>query len=340
MSDRTREQCAERVVKSRAPRRYDVAVVGCAGAFDYILPVPELPTEVSPLVSTPSIPLEIQNRYFGGCVFNIAVAAATAGARAGVVSPVGNDFERAGYHRHLRAFGIDVSGVVRLRNTPSSCAFLIHDKRHTQYCIGYTYSDSLLRNLPVRRPTHIVRRARWCVIAPNPVPFVVHLARIAYSLGIPIALVGPTFSGRHTAANRRLLAWASVIILNRVEFQMLCNVSNVDAGGVLSLGPRAIFVTDGASGSKVLDQDGEHFVASAPARKIVDPSGAGDAYAGGVVAALVRGRPHVDAARLGSVIASFIVEAVGCQTGLPSRGSLRRRYAQAYRHPIAMEDIA
>jgi nucleoside kinase len=320
-------------------QRYDVTVVGSAGTFDYILPVPELPTKASPLVSTPMSPRGVQERYFGGCAFNIAVAAAAVGARTGVVSPVGNDFERAGYREHLRCLGVDVSGIVRLRNTPSSCAFLIHDKQHIQYCIGYTYSDSLLRNLSVIRPIRMIRRARWCVVAPNPVAFVVHLARVAHASGIPIALVGPTFSGRYMAANRALLAWASVIILNSIEFQMLCNASDKKTGGAFSLGSGAIFITEGAAGSKVLDRDGEHFVESAPARKLVDPSGAGDAYAGGVVAALARGWPHVQAARLGSVIASFIVEAVGCQTGLPSRVAIKRRYAEAYRRRIAMEGM-
>ncbi|WP_407929157.1 PfkB family carbohydrate kinase [Desulfomarina profundi] len=48
-------------------------------------------------------------------------------------------------------------------------------------------------------------------------------------------------------------------------------------------------------------------------RQTVDPTGAGDAYRGGLVSGLIQGRDLVSSATLGSVCASFAVECNGTQ---------------------------
>jgi len=48
-------------------------------------------------------------------------------------------------------------------------------------------------------------------------------------------------------------------------------------------------------------------------RKVVDPTGAGDAYRGGLISGLVRGENIEQCARMGSACASFAVECYGTQ---------------------------
>jgi len=47
--------------------------------------------------------------------------------------------------------------------------------------------------------------------------------------------------------------------------------------------------------------------------KVVDPTGAGDSYRGGLISGLIGGKDIVQCARLGSVCASFAVECYGTQ---------------------------
>lgn len=57
-----------------------------------------------------------------------------------------------------------------------------------------------------------------------------------------------------------------------------------------------------------------------------DTTGAGDAYCGGFLAGIVAGRPVAEAAAMGTVSASYVVEAVGAlATALPSRSELKER---------------
>ncbi len=314
-----------------------VTVVGCAGTFDYILGLPVLPTEDTPLVSVPDIPLTLHQPYFGGCAFNIVVAAASAGVPPTVISPAGDDFDQHGYGAHLQAWGVDTTGLVRLPDGPSSAAFLIYAADGSQYCIGYTYSPARLRAVSVDGLFPLVRRAAWVGVAPNPVPFVLQLARTGHAAGARLLLAGPSFDGAYTDQYRELVTLAEVVVLNRVEYAQLCRVCGCPSDHPTRLGPAAFIVTDGSQGSTVYTPDSREAVPPALPRRVVDPSGAGDAYAGGVLAGVACGYRIIEAARLGSVIASFVVEEVGCQTGLSNAAAVAARYAETFGRPLERE---
>jgi adenosine kinase len=54
-------------------------------------------------------------------------------------------------------------------------------------------------------------------------------------------------------------------------------------------------------------------IPSFPATRVVDPTGAGDAYRGGLLSGLINGCDLRESAILGSVCASFAVESRGTQ---------------------------
>jgi nucleoside kinase len=63
---------------------------------------------------------------------------------------------------------------------------------------------------------------------------------------------------------------------------------------------------------------------------MVDPTGAGDAYRAGFLAALHKGYEPLTACRIGTVTASFVVEQTGCQTNLADWGRMEERYRQSF----------
>jgi adenosine kinase len=58
---------------------------------------------------------------------------------------------------------------------------------------------------------------------------------------------------------------------------------------------------------------------------LVDPTGAGDSYRGGLITGLARGLDVTKAARMGSVCASFAVECYGTQEYAFSRDEFEDR---------------
>jgi len=64
---------------------------------------------------------------------------------------------------------------------------------------------------------------------------------------------------------------------------------------------------------QVSTTDGEIKIPVVQASKVEDPTGAGDAYRGGLISGLTRGQDILQSARIGSVCASFAVECYGTQ---------------------------
>jgi ribokinase len=62
---------------------------------------------------------------------------------------------------------------------------------------------------------------------------------------------------------------------------------------------------------------------------VVDTTGAGDALAGAMAAALAEGRPPDQALAVGMAAAALVIEQRGCQPAMPSRQAIERRLAGA-----------
>lgn len=91
-------------------------------------------------------------------------------------------------------------------------------------------------------------------------------------------------------------------------------------------------VTRGEQGSTIYDQqrNAVHDVPPAPVEKVVDPTGAGDAYLGGFVFGLVRGMPLPVAGRVGALAASYAIERRGCQEHSYTLDEFVSRYERVF----------
>lgn len=91
-------------------------------------------------------------------------------------------------------------------------------------------------------------------------------------------------------------------------------------------GHTPVIVTFAERGSLVCADGTERIVPAFHADRVVDPTGAGDAFAAGLAVALAEGRALLDAVRFAHAVASFAVEAVGI-AGLADRATVERRLA-------------
>lgn len=108
-------------------------------------------------------------------------------------------------------------------------------------------------------------------------------------------------------------------------------LSEEDVAGDLSeprrwAGHTPVIVTFAERGALVLADGEESSVAAFHAERVVDPTGAGDAFAAGLAIALAEGQGLLDAVRFAHATASFAVEAVGTD-GLADRTRIAARMA-------------
>lgn len=86
-----------------------------------------------------------------------------------------------------------------------------------------------------------------------------------------------------------------------------------------------VIVTLGRRGCFISTQDGYESIPAHRGLKVVDTTGAGDAFCGGFAAGLVRSKGRIaDAARLGTAVAALSITKPGAAPAMPTRVELRR----------------
>ncbi len=113
----------------------------------------------------------------------------------------------------------------------------------------------------------------------------------------------------------KLLGKVDLFIVNDAESKMLTGKSNLIAAAreILKLGPKTVIVKKGEHGALAISGDELFILPAYPLERVVDPTGAGDTFAGGTVGYLAKtGSTKFDDIRnavvYGTVMASFNVE--------------------------------
>jgi len=91
-----------------------------------------------------------------------------------------------------------------------------------------------------------------------------------------------------------------------------------------------LIVTRGEHGSSVVGRDGRVDVPAVTPHRIVDPTGVGDAYRGGLMKGLALGMSNEVCARFGSVAATYALEHLGGQSHAYTWAAFRRRYEEHF----------
>jgi sugar/nucleoside kinase (ribokinase family) len=132
------------------------------------------------------------------------------------------------------------------------------------------------------------------------------------------------------------------LLLNDSEAHLLTGEENLVRAGeaVRKLGPKFVILKKGEHGAMLFSDDGVFVVPAFPTGDVVDPTGAGDSFAGGIMGYLQSdGTPPPGRLRramaYGTVLASFTVEGFGLdRLRQIDRGQIDRRLEQ-YRSTLA-----
>ncbi len=252
-----------------------------------------------------SIQVERLEQRFGGCAANIAYSLALLGHAPTPCAFVGGDFDGA-YRNHLAAAGVDLAGIVAAPDAPHSArGFVFTDRDGNQFTSFYS-GPARDADLGARLAALLeTRQFDHAVCAPDLPPNMIAAARLLNDAAIPFLCdPGQCLTDFSTAQTRELAGLATELVVNRYEFETL----RERCGGVPDV--ERLLVTLGADGSRC----GALSVPAAPAREVADPTGCGDAWRAGYVAASLSGAPLRDAMRAGGSAAAMSLEARGAQS--------------------------
>lgn len=290
-------------------------------ALDYIGSLRRLPA--------PNTTIEIvdRHRHFGGTAGNLARTAARLGVKVSLASFVGTDFP-ADYRRALREDRVDLRDlrVVPGTNTPS--AWIFSDPRGNQIAI----IDQGPMKDAERRPLleHSVRESELVHLGTGPPEYYLRVAKLAASLDRTIAF-DPSQEIHYVYSAgmfRELLRRSKYFFGNEAEIIRAKRFARASSTKGLLAFADVVVATFGSRGSSVYTRSGRIPIPRIRPRKVVDVTGAGDAYRAGFYAGLSRRLDLRRCGVLGSATASFVVEAKGTQTNLPTWRQVVRRAAK------------
>lgn len=300
--------------------------IGSWTIFDHILRMERLPAdgETVPL----DMPIgEIDAVHYGDCSANIAAAAARLGIATGLAMVVGDDFGTSGYRAHLESLGVDLSAVEIRDGAPSGHSFNFFDRANGSFCVSHL--GIAADQSGFHAPLDHVAAARAVVVSEMFSAYTLAAIEHAKSCGRLTAINGMVATGGDLAD--RFLAAADVLFLSRGEAADLLEAMRLDdPSGLLDSGPRLVVVTEGSKGSRWYDANGQIGMPAVPTSAFVDSTGAGDSFVAGALFGLLRGMPPATAGRCAATVASFVVEAWGCQTNLPDEAQMRDRYGATF----------
>ena len=148
---------------------------------------------------------------------------------------------------------------------------------------------------------------------------------------------------------KQTIALVDLVVINEAECRQLAEESNLlkAARTIMSWGPKTVAVKQGEYGALLFQGDHVFSAPGFPLEQVMDPTGAGDSFAGGMIGYLARIETPTfedmkQAVVVGSVMASFNVEDFGCDrmrrlkaAELTKRYEAFRRLGQFEAAPIA-----
>lgn len=292
----------------------DVISVGSWTIYDHMFKVERLPRP-GDTVTTTNNDQTVSTYYYGGCAPNNVVAASKLGAKTALISVVGKDFTSGGYRDYLTRLGVDISGVIEIDEEISGFSFLFSDKNGNAICISRLGASAQQnRFLP---DSHVLASAKVVVLNYQFDSFSIKAASIAHQQGgIVIASGNLATSPKYM---QEIINHVDYLICNTFELEQILESLNLkDIKELTQSKLNGLLVTKGKQGCSVFSGNEVVDLPAITSRQVKDPVGAGDSFVGGFATGLAFDYPVVEAARLGTSVASFVVEEIGCQTNLPS----------------------
>jgi adenosine kinase len=297
-------------------------------AFDYLMSFPGkftehfLPEHMQRV--SLSFLVDSMDKRRGGCAPNIAYTLALLGERPRLMAAAGEDFGE--YRQWLEAAGVDTSLVVQVPGKFTASFFCSTDQDNNQIASFYTGAMADAGQLSFRS-------AGGCdlaTISPNDPQAMLQYADECRTVRIPYIFdPGQQCTRMSGPELKDGIVGAHMVICNDYEFELIRQKTGFGESDVLAHAD-VLLITRGENGSSVYTAKGRTDVPAVTPYRIVDPTGVGDAFRGGLMKGMALKLPFEVCARIGSVAATYALEHLGGQSHAYTLGEFTRRYEEHF----------
>ncbi len=256
------------------------------------------------VASAPSLPAAGETvtgatlaRHPGGKGANQALAAEKLGAEASLIGRVGNDAMAQEALALMESFGVDLSGVAVDIAAPTGVALIAVDPSGENQIVVAAGANHLVT------PEQLPARIESPLIVQLELPIETVEAAVGRAVGFVCANLAP----------------AAPVSEGEAEFY----------GDLLHRGGGRVVITQGARGAEMYHRGVKMAWATPPEVVAIDATGAGDAFVGAIVVALLDGMEPKDALTFACAAGALAATRAGAQPSLPTRAEVEALLGRA-----------
>jgi len=298
-------------------------------AYDYLMTFPGLFHEQILPERLKNISLsflvESMSRQRGGTAPNIAYTLALLGEKPRLFATVGEDF--GDYRAWLEAQGVDTSGAQVVPGKFTASFFATTDRVNAQIASFYPGAMAHASEISLR---DLENRPELVVVSPDDPAAMKNRAAECRELGIPY-LYDPSQQILRLEGDEiiRDMDGAHFLFVNDYEFGLIVKKTGLTLADILKK-VEILVVTKGAEGAVIYVGGQEINVPVTPEERIVDPTGVGDAFRGGFLAAYSHGWDWMLCGQVGSLAGVYVLEQNGTQNHHYTREQFIQRFREHY----------
>lgn len=278
--------------------------------------------------------VDSMRRQRGGVAPNIAYTNALLGGRPTIMATAGQDF--ADYGQWLERQGVDISAVVVIENEFCASFFVNTDQDQNQIASFYTgaMAHAYKLNFAALAPN-----TDLAVISPNDPRAMNSYVDECKEAGLPYVYDPSQQIIRLSAEDLyNGLNGCSLLTVNEYELCMIEEKTGYTRADLLDKAG-GILLTKGKDGSQIYANGQVHDIPAVTPRLIVDPTGAGDAFRGGLLRGLQLNLPWPIAGRMGALASTYVLENFGTQGHRFTPAEFVTRYRQNFDDEGALDTL-
>lgn len=256
-------------------------------------------------------------KEFGGCAGNIGYSLRQLGGEPLVMATLGKD--GALYRNHFEQLGMSLKHVLTVEDDYTAQAMIITDQDNNQITAFHPGAMGQAHRLKIEADPSVT----LAIVSPDGRDAMIQHAEQLRAANIPFVFDPgqglPMFDG---AELHRFISQATWVSVNDYEGKLLADRTGSSLADLSKSHLQGLIETLGADGCNVYIQGVKTHVPGVKAEAVIDPTGCGDAFRGGLLYGLSKGWDLLESVALGNRIGAIKIAVAGPQNYTLDRAAL------------------
>lgn len=267
----------------------------------------------------------------GGSAANTISALGRLGLKTGFIGAIGDDNEGKIILDDFKKFKVNMRGIKKIKKKRTGIIIGFVDKEGERTLYPYPGANSFLEKKDIK--LNYVKSAKFLHLTSfvNEKQFELQkwLVEKISDNEVKVSFSpGDLYVKKGLSKLSIILKRSEVVFFNADEIEMLIGLNNYvrAAEFLVDYGVKIVVVTLGKKGCYIRAKNEQIRERAFKVKKVIDTTGAGDAFAAGFLYGLLKNEPLQTCGKLGNFLASRCIRKFGARAGLPTKEEIERKF--------------